>query len=96
MKFTHVRNVILFFSLHSGRRSCGMNEIALELLNKGHLARYQDIDVMDAEDFGKRVWDSGRLTSFVGADHEGCLMVIAHLGRGCVPSVRFGVAASAA
>ncbi len=51
-----------------------MNEIALELLNKGHLARYQDIDVMDAEDFGKRVWDSGRLTSFVGADHEGCLM----------------------
>lgn len=51
-----------------------MNEIALELLNKDHLARYQDIDIMDAEGFGKRVWDSGRLTPFVSADHEGSPM----------------------
>ena len=51
-----------------------MNGIPLELLNKDHLARYQDIDVMDAEGFGKLVWDSRRQVPFVSVDHEGSLM----------------------
>ncbi len=51
-----------------------MNEILLGSLNKEHLARYQDIDVIDSEGSSKCVWDSGRLTPFVSASHGGSLM----------------------